>query len=252
MMINQSLALSEVHIFSPTAFNELLVSASRGLRGVNTDRNTKWLDVLGLPNPFDATGWPNISSNGLSYVYKDGGRQGSASNYFIVDDGFTKVRGRHQLQFGVHLRNDQLNVMPDMGGLVGSFDFGTLATALYNPSSSRTNPLATAQTGNNLANMYLGVMNYAPRLTRGYYYVRSREYALYFQDNYKATSRLTLNLGLRWEMRPASFEKNGVMIGYDKQRRAVVLGTSLDTMYRLGATLPSIVNRLEATGVKFE
>src|SRR5581483_1288455 len=58
---NADLAISEVHIFSPTFFNEFLVSARRDTRGVNNSRSTSWADKLGLPNPLNAVGWPYLS-----------------------------------------------------------------------------------------------------------------------------------------------------------------------------------------------
>ncbi len=70
-------------------------------------------------------------------------------------------------------------------------------------------------------------------------------------DNFRVTPRLTLNLGLRWEYWPPFGEKNNVMTTFDPNRRAVVPGQDFQTMYRLGATLPSIVERLEFLGVRF-
>jgi len=46
-------------------------------------------------------------------------------------------------------------------------------------------------------------------------------------------------------------EKNGIMTSFDRERRAIVLGTDRDTFYRLGATLPSIVDRYTGWGAKF-
>jgi len=74
---------------------------------------------------------------------------------------------------------------------------------------------------------------------------------MYFQDNFKVSPRLTLNLGMRWEYWPAFREKNNILTTFDPEKRAIILGTDLNTMYRLGATIPSIVNRIEALGGKF-
>ena len=47
-----------------------------------------------------------------------------------------------------------------------------------------------------MGNFYLGLMNYSNQFARGYFYMRSKEYAAYFQDNFKVTPRLTVNLGI--------------------------------------------------------
>ncbi|MGH3440592.1 MAG: hypothetical protein ACRDUY_00800, partial [Nitriliruptorales bacterium] len=247
---NKSLALSWVRTFSPTFSNELLLSGSREAWTDKTG-DLKYADQLGLPNPLNVIGWPGLYETGLSFFYETGNPQSSIFSYFILDNNATKILGKHELQFGAHFRYDQLNYLPDQQHPQGNHNWSTSATALYDPSTSRSNPLATPFTGHNLANMFFGVMNYSNQFVRSYFYMRSREYALYLQDNYKVTPRLTLNLGLRWEYWPAYREKNNILTTFDPDRRAVILGQDLDTMYRLGATLPSIVDRLRFLGVKF-
>ncbi len=94
-------------------------------------------------------------------------------------------------------------------------------------------------------------MNYSNQFVRGYFYARAKEYALYFQDNIRVSSRLTMNLGKRWEYWPAFPEKNNILTGFDPATKSIVLGNSLERMYALGATLPAIVDRYTALGAKF-
>jgi hypothetical protein len=254
---NKSLALSWLHSFSPTLFNELTVSAAREEWWTGTgEPGVKYADELNLPNPFDVAGWPGIYSTGFStnpgsLIYETENTQATPFTYVILDNNMTKVHGKHQFQFGFHYRYDQLNALAEQQQNQGNHNFATNATALYDPSTSRTNPQATPLTGHDAANMFFGIARYSNQFVRGYFYMRAKEYAMYFQDNYKVTPRLTLNLGLRWEYWPAFREKNNMLTTFDPERRAIVLGSDLDTMYRLGATIPSIVNRMQALGARF-
>lgn len=251
---NKALALSWVRTFSPTFFNELLVSGSRQDWFAGTgDPNISYSDQLGLPNPLGVNGWPGLYDGGLGgrYYFETNNTQASPNFYAILTNNSTKIKGRHEIQFGLHHRYDQLNLLPDQQQNQGNHSWNTGATSLYDPNSSRTNPLATPLTGDNLANQYLGIMNYSNQFVRGYFYARAKEYALYFQDNVRVNSRLNLNLGMRWEYWPAFREKNNVLTGFDPASKSIVLGTSLERMYALGATLPAIVNRYTELGAKF-
>lgn len=250
---NKSLALSWVRAFSPTVFNELLVSGSRQVFTQSTgEPGVRYSDMLGMPNPFGAAGWPRITSTGLTgYEFRNVNTLGTPYVYIVLDDNATRVVGKHELQFGGRLRYDQHNLLPDTQYPQGSLSFDIRATALYDTKSQKTSPMALPQTGHAFANFLLGQGNYANQLARSYFYLRSREYALYFQDNFRATSRLTLNLGLRWEYWPAYREKNGVLTSFDRERKAIVLGRELETLYRLGATVPAIVEPYRALGATF-
>ncbi len=255
----RSAAASWVHTFSPTFFNELVAGGRYRIGGgyTGTSRTVAgdWFTKLGLPNPFGAKDWPQFPSSGMglgNYALMAPGSDLANETYYTLDDNLTRIHGRHELQFGGHYRQDLMNVHPNASGQ-DSFSFATLATALYDPKASTpTNPLATPQTGSNLANMFLGAATYQASLLRSWYYLRGGEAALYFQDNYRVTSRLTLNLGLRWEYWRAYRDKNNVLVGFDPTNHAMVLGTDLDTMYRLGASVPSVVAKYQSLGLRFE
>ena len=212
----------------------------------------KYADQLGLPNPLDVTGWPGIYDTGFTdLIYETENTQAAPFTYVVLDNNMTKVLGKHQLEFGFHHRYDQLNAMPEQQQNQGNHNFATQATSLYDTATSRNNPLPAQFTGHNAANMFLGIANYSNQFVRGSFYMRARENAVYFQDNYKVSPRLTVNMGLRWEYWPAFREKNNILTTFDPEKRAIILGTDLQTMYDLGATIPSIVGRIEALGGKF-
>ncbi len=252
-----SIGTTWVHNFSPTLFNELLVSGRRiaWFGGTNNPNNTNYVEKLGVPNPFDITteAAPQFTNTGISgYAFRENTFKQHAFNNWTIDDNVTKIRGKHELAFGMHYRYDQLNILPDQTWREGLMNFATAATTLYDPASTPTQPLGTQLTGSNIANMYLGYVSYQNNQNRRWFYLRGGEYAAYVQDNFKVTPRLTVNFGLRWEYWPAYSEKHGSWTSFDPKTHAVVTGTSLQNMYALGDSLPALVARYQALGLKFE
>jgi hypothetical protein len=250
---NKSGALTWVRTFSPTFFNEFLLSVSREYWWKGTgEPGVKYADEFGLPNPFDVIGWPGLYSTGLrNYHFETDNTQSSPFLFWIMSSNATKIAGKHELQFGFHGRLQHLNLLPDQQHPQGNHNWSTGATSLYDTKTSRTDPEALVRTGHNMGNFFIGSMNYSNQLVRGYFYSRDKEMAVYFQDNFKATPRLTLNLGLRWEYWPAMREKRWNMTSFDPDSRRVILANPLEDMYRLGATIPSVVSRVQELGVDF-
>ncbi len=253
------MSVTWTRVFSPTLFNELMVSGRYQSQiggegdGTGINSNVNWADQWNLPNPFHSTKWPFFQNTGLTgYALTTNDTKSNWMTYLILEDNATKVVGSHEIQFGVHLRNNYLNSLAKQRYAQPWVTWGTGATNLLDKNSSLSSPQSVPQTGSGLADMYLGVSWYQNTLCKGMYYLRHKDYAVYLQDNWKLTPRLTLNIGLRYEYWPGFREKNGNMIGFDYANKAIVTGLDLPAMYALGATTPEIVNAYQALGVKFE
>jgi hypothetical protein len=252
--LSMALSVTWVHTFSATFFNEFIIAGKRNEWFGGEVEGTDWPDRFGLPNPFQTTRWPQITGLNMgNFGYITNDTKKNHENPFVLDDNFTKVKGKHELLFGLHGRREYLNILAQQRYPAPQLNFGTGATALYDAANSTpSSPVTVPYTGINLANMYLGYSNYQAQLSHNWFYLTDMELATYFHDNWKVTPRLTLNLGLRWERWSPYHEKNGTNIGFSPKDHAVVLSSSLDDLYKYGYTYPGLVQQFQNMGVKFE
>jgi hypothetical protein len=112
----------------------------------------------------------------------------------IVDQQFLEslswFHGRHAVKFGAEYRAGANDEIRDRGS-AGNFTISPLITDL--PGSSST-------TGNSLASFLLGEVNAASIQVSDKIPSRASYLALYVQDDWRISDRLTLNAGLRWEV----------------------------------------------------
>jgi hypothetical protein len=253
---NQSMSLAPtwLHTFSPTFFNEFIIAGKRNVWFGGEVEGGNWPDRFGLPNPFNSGRWPQITGLGMgNFGYVTNDTKMNHENVFVLDDNLTKVVGKHEMQFGFHGRRDYLNILAQQRWPSPQLNFGTGATALYDAANSTpASPATTPLTGINMANMYLGYSSYQAQLAHNWFYLTDMELALYFQDNIKVTSRLTVNVGLRWERWSPYHEKNGTNIGFSPKDHAVVLSSSLDSLYKYNYTVPGLVQQFQNMGIRFE
>ena len=251
---NHALSGTWIHTFSPTLNNEILISGMRDWhnRGAG-DNKTNYSALLGLPNPFGAVNFPTIDGMSLGVAGADyviGGEQPFflVSNLITAQDNATKVAGKHEFSFGFQFRWE--DVPKSIVSAAGNFNTGTQATGLYDTASTPQNPINTPFSGHPMANLYLGQMNYSATFRRPWAFLRRQEYAPYIQDNWKISQRLTLNLGLRYEYRTPLNDRNGLLTSFSPEKRAYVVGSSVENFLDRQATLPANLKALTNFGGK--
>src|SRR5205807_2349545 len=108
-------------------------------------------------------------------------------------------------------------------------------------------------TGNDFADYLLGTSkSYTELAVQDHGYWNNVSWAAYVQDNYRVNQRLTLNLGLRWDGVPHTYEANNRMSNfyqglYNPANAAVILpsGNISPTSPGLGTSPNPILNGVQ-------
>ncbi len=245
-------ALGFSKTFSPTFFSETVLSMQwQRMYVQGPDRSMlNFEKQFGLPNNLGNVGFPDIGGN-LFMPY--GGSQwfyGMSQRVSTADENLNKIWGKHQLAFGFRFRHERFAYLSDRS--TDQVTYTNQATGVYDPTTG-ANYGVRANTGDPNADFFLGAAaSYSQRRNAPFNISSLREYDSYLQDNWRVSSRLTLNLGLRWEAHNAPRAANDYMVAFDIKNAALALPRQLDYYVSNGLTTTPLLTNLGNLGVKFE
>jgi hypothetical protein len=206
------------HIISPRLVNEARVGYSRfGFYRLQQDRDVNVVQALGIGGLTDAgrtpfnNGAPQLQVTGFSTL---GGPtnlpQGRHDNNYNYIENMTFITGHHSMKFGFDIRRFLLNSFFTSFGR-GAFVFdGTF-------------------TGNPVADLLLGMPRQADR-NLGTPFHNSMTFASgsYFQDDWNVSPKLTLNLGLRYDLDLPEVERVNKLASFDPSRGTIKVAGGLE------------------------
>ena len=206
--LNRFLKLGWTRVFSERAVNDLRFGFNRfGFDQAPTEPIllSDIGAVRGNSGEFPAAYRMAIGGVGFNLGTGVNDDRGGRFNTFTVGDDFSYNRGKHQFRFGGEMSRYQLNRFNR---------FATRGTVNFaNTGAGAGGNGIPALTG--FQNFLLGRVT-STQGGAGFFnfYFRATDFAFYAQDDWKVTSRLTLNFGLRWEGLSTAHEKNNFLSNF--------------------------------------
>jgi hypothetical protein len=201
------------HAFSPNTINQAtlgydrqhFLTAGTTAGGPNLAQNAGFANSPNIPSYYDL---PSINFSTLFNSIGGNSPYEQWDNVYQGVDTLTLIRGRHTMTMGLDFRRVNLKDR-DSFTAMGSLNFNGQYTA-SNPSiagKNLTDPTVAPYAGNPFADFLLGQTSSAsgpPPLGSDLYWLWGNNWNVFFQDDIRVSSNLTINTGLRWE-RPTSF-----------------------------------------------
>jgi len=193
---------------TPTLINEFRFGYTLSTTGQASSLDgkafTNGLGLNGLQNLF-YNGLPELDFNNLSGLTADRLSSSTKSNTYVYTDTLSWSKGKHNFKFGGDIRSIEALTPLSFNG---SDNYGTFQ---FNTSGS-----AGLFTGVDFADFLSGIPN------QTFYDVvqqdndgKTKHYHFFAQDEWKASQKLTLTYGLRYELHPGYFDPNGDIGNFD-------------------------------------
>ena len=243
-------AINDTHTFNPTTLLTLSYGVSRGtysyLGVVSTYPGISPVDLLGEPAYMRSSGydWFPAVAIGGGYTSAQGGtyniggnpygyaKQGQETHHLIGT--LSWVKGPHEFKFGAEGRLHRLNYTQPNYAPGGTYYFDQTGTANYDLAcSANCLPLG----GDGMASLLIGAQ---PNDCCAQYEIpnsvasQNFEFGGFVQDNWKKSDKLTLNLGLRYEVVLPRTERRNELNWLDPNVQSPV---TLDGKHLLGGEI---------------
>jgi hypothetical protein len=205
---NWKLRFNHDYLISATLINHVTFSVdSYTNRGANKTAGQDWDAQLGITGiPADDGSFPAINFSGgigaptaFGRSYDEDWRE----KRFFINENLTWIHGKHTFKFGGEWGRNLED--RKYGGASGTFTFSNTATATP----------ADPNAGSAFASFLLGAVTtaqaYIPLKTD----LRFAKYGLFAQDEWKATGKLTISYGLRWDYMPPMYETHNYLTSFD-------------------------------------
>lgn len=200
---NHGAIIEDTFIVSPTFLNEARLSLLRtDFTFVTSSSGGNWPQKLGMPNTPEAT-FPRMT-NGFPTSSTSAVGERAATNP-TFSDIITLVRGKHSLRFGGEWRIDR-GYNKQTAEPSGVYTFNAALTG---------NPQSPSGNGYAYASFMLGAVASAVVDTVEGEFEKSYSLSGFVQDTWKLNTRLTLNLGARYDFQQYPYEANKGLSNFD-------------------------------------
>ena len=213
-------------IIRPTLINEVRAGFNGNHTGtiIQAD-STTYVNEIGLenlPQPYPTSGavpWFNIS--GFQATGGSSGTKSRNGTYQILDN-LTWIKGSHTMKFG----GDYRYLIYHGQNVYDNLELGEYA---FTGAVTGTLGAKNAYIGNPYASFLLGIPDktYLDTNTLGAIDGWDPAYAFYAQDDWKATPRLTINFGLRYELHPRFYDHDANISNFLPDYQSIINGQSV-------------------------
>src|SRR5579872_2203836 len=188
--------LQEIHTFTPSLVNQIALGYTRFyLQVTPLDLGTDMSTLLGLQGSntsYVASGMASIGVSGYSGYSESSVPEIVPQNTYQVSDTVSYTHGAHSLKFGFSVVHNGFGFF-QLSGSSGSLNYSGNYT---------NNPASPAGTGNGWGDFLLGLPGSSTKaaLPNGVPYLSYTEFGSFAQDQWRATTRLTVTMGLRYDL----------------------------------------------------